>query len=112
MSWEPTAASPPCSSANGLATEWAVRYEICCSFLIATLVWHTPPHRLRSRWQRLGYGIAYSLLCLLLGPWGLPWGLVYTVRAIAVNLLGGLRQRPMSHLCATEATEPSVSQAA
>ncbi|MCS7272219.1 MAG: hypothetical protein NZ703_14145, partial [Gemmataceae bacterium] len=26
-----------------MATEWAVRYEICCSFLIATLVWHTPP---------------------------------------------------------------------
>ncbi len=31
----------------------------------------------------------YTLACLLLGPWGVPWGVFWTLEAIGINLSGG-----------------------
>lgn len=39
-------------------------------------------------WPR---AIFFTLVTLLLGWWGLPWGPIYTVRALATNLGGGRR---------------------
>jgi len=33
--------------------------------------------------------IGYTLLSILFGPWGLPWGILWTIEAIIVNLSGG-----------------------
>lgn len=67
-----------------------VRFERCTSFLIATI-------RIQSRiyltenWQdRYLRGLGYSLFSLLLGPWGVPWGLYLTVSSVWVNLTGGI----------------------
>ena len=38
----------------------------------------------------LGIGAGYSFLALLLGPWGVPWGLVRTPWAVWTNLTGGV----------------------
>jgi len=35
-------------------------------------------------------GLGYSLLAILLGPWGVPWGLIWTPWAVWVNLTGGV----------------------
>jgi hypothetical protein len=35
-------------------------------------------------------GLPYSLGTLLLGWWGIPWGPIFTVQAIAKNLRGGV----------------------
>lgn len=35
--------------------------------------------------------VLYTLASLLLGWWGIPWGPIYTVQAIAKNLSGGYR---------------------
>ena len=40
--------------------------------------------------------IMYTLLSLLLGPWGLPWGLLWTLEAVAVNLSGGRQPREVN----------------
>ena len=34
-------------------------------------------------------GLPYSALSMLLGWWGIPWGLIYTPWMIGVNTMGG-----------------------
>jgi hypothetical protein len=38
---------------------------------------------------RIKYGILLTMESLLLGPWGFPWGIIYTIQALFVNLRGG-----------------------
>ena len=67
-----------------------VRFERCTSFLIATLR-HESPVYLTENWQdRYLRGLGYSLLSLLLGPWGVPWGVFLTAQSIWTNLTGGI----------------------
>jgi hypothetical protein len=67
-----------------------VRFEFCVSFLFATVRRQSPLY-LTGSWQdRYLRGLAYSLVALFLGPWGVPWGLIWTLWAIWVNLTGGV----------------------
>ena len=66
-----------------------VRFERCTSFLIATIR-HESRIYLTVNWQgRYLRGLGYSLLSLLLGPWGVPWGLFLTAQSLWTNLTGG-----------------------
>lgn len=42
-------------------------------------------------------GLPYCLGTLLLGWWGIPWGPIYTVQAIAKNLRGGVVLSSQDH---------------
>ena len=67
-----------------------VRFERCTSFLIATIR-HESRIYLTENWQgRYLRGLGYSLLSLLLGPWGVPWGLFLTAQSLWTNLTGGI----------------------
>jgi hypothetical protein len=67
-----------------------VRFEFCISFLFVTLRRQSPLY-LTDSWQdRYLRGLVYSSLAILLGPWGVPWGLIWTPWAIWVNLSGGI----------------------
>lgn len=67
-----------------------VRYEYCVSVIVATIRYQSHVH-LSDSWEaRVLYGIPYSLLAVVLGPWGLPWGPIQVVRACWVNLCGGV----------------------
>jgi hypothetical protein len=66
-----------------------VFYEYCISFVVLTLrcptgVRYLPP----SDWGVVR-GLPYVLLSLLLGWWGVPWGIIYTPLTIFTNLCGG-----------------------
>lgn len=81
----------------------AVRFEYCFSFLLATVRRQSRIY-LTENWQeRYIRGMGYSALTLLLGPWGVPWGLVWTARSLWTNLTGGVD-------AAAEALEASASQ--
>ncbi|MCS6866648.1 MAG: hypothetical protein RMJ56_05445 [Gemmataceae bacterium] len=67
-----------------------VRFEVCWSLLVLTIRGQTRVYRTESWRQRLLTGSGFSLMSLLLGPWGIPWGLIGTVWAIWVNLTGGI----------------------
>jgi hypothetical protein len=67
-----------------------VRFEVCVSFLFATLRRQSPVYLTHSWQERYVRGLGFSLLALLLGPWGVPWGLVFTPRAIWTNVSGGI----------------------
>ena len=86
-----------------------VRFEWCASALFFTLRRQSAVYITESRLQRYLHGLWFSLAALLLGPWGVPWGLVWTPWAVWVNLTGGIdetdatlawldaREKPDSH---------------
>lgn len=67
-----------------------VRFEFCVSLLLFTIRRQSPIY-LTESWQgRYLRGLAYSLVAIALGLWGVPWGLIYTPWAVWVNLTGGV----------------------
>lgn len=66
-----------------------VRFEFCVSFLIATVRRQSGVYLTESWQERYLRGLGYSAVALALGPWGVPWGLLGTVRALWTNLTGG-----------------------
>jgi len=67
-----------------------VRFEFCFSLLLFTLRRQSPVYLTESWQERYLRGLGYSVLALLLGPWGVPWGLIWTPWAVWVNLTGGV----------------------
>jgi hypothetical protein len=66
-----------------------VFYEYCISFVILTLRCPTRIRYLRSGEFGVLPGLPWVLLSLLLGWWGLPWGIIYTPLTMFTNLCGG-----------------------
>jgi hypothetical protein len=66
-----------------------VYYEYCISFVILSLRCPTRIRYLRPSEMGVVRGLPYVLLSLLLGWWGLPWGIIYTPLTIFTNLCGG-----------------------
>jgi hypothetical protein len=66
-----------------------VRYEYCISLLFATLRKPTGLYFLRPEELGLVRGLPFALLSLLLGWWGIPWGVIYTPLTLITNLSGG-----------------------
>jgi hypothetical protein len=76
--------------AHVMAGARLVRFEICISVLLVTIRRQSPIY-LTDSWQdRYLRGFCYSVLALVFGLWGVPWGLIWTPRAIWVNLTGGV----------------------
>lgn len=75
-----------------------VFYEWCISCIIFTLRRPSGLILLRFREYGLVRGLPYTLLSLLLGWWGLPWGFVYTPLVLLTNLCGGCDVT--THVCA------------
>lgn len=82
---------PPDEVARRLRAGWrCVRFESCYSFLLATVVRQSPVH-LTPHWQsRYWRGVGYSLVSFAVGPWGIPWGPIHTLKAAWTNLTGGV----------------------
>jgi hypothetical protein len=67
-----------------------VRFEYCFSLVFVTVRRQSPVYLTYSWQQRYLWGLWYSLLALLLGPWGVPWGLLWAPWAVWVNTTGGV----------------------
>ncbi len=66
-----------------------VRFEYCFSLVFVTVRRQSEVFLTNSWHQRYFWGVWYSFLALLLGPWGIPWGLLWTPWAVWVNISGG-----------------------
>lgn len=66
-----------------------VVFEYCVSCLVMTMRRSSDVYFVRAGQGTFGMSLGYSLLSLLLGWWGLPWGFIYTPRCLATNLQGG-----------------------
>jgi hypothetical protein len=71
-----------------------VRFEFCYSLLFVTVRRQSSVYLTFSWQQRYLRGLGYSALALLLGPWGVPWGLLWTPWALWVNASGGIDCTP------------------
>jgi len=66
-----------------------VFFESCISFIALTLRRPSGIVFLRSGQSGWLRGLPYTLMNLILGWWGLPWGPIYTLLTVANNLAGG-----------------------
>ncbi len=66
-----------------------VIYTYVVSIIVLSFKNGTDIHFVKSGESRAGKGAKYTLLSILLGWWGIPWGLIYTIGAIVTNSAGG-----------------------
>jgi hypothetical protein len=66
-----------------------VVFRYCVSFFLFTSKRASVVYYLRPGERAWGKRFGFALLSLLCGPWGLPWGPVYTVQCVAIDLAGG-----------------------
>ena len=66
-----------------------VFYEYCISLVVVTLRRPSALHILPVGSRGILRGVPYVLVSLLLGWWGVPWGIVYTPLSLITNLTGG-----------------------
>jgi hypothetical protein len=82
-----------------IRSSWCLSFsaeENLCSTNIASPPWSLPSNAVRTfiYFVRAGEsrpvkGLSWSLLTLLAGWWGIPWGPIYTVLSLWVNMRGG-----------------------
>lgn len=66
-----------------------VIFEYCVSILILTFKNPTDIYFIRGGESAVGRSLGYSLVSLVAGWWGFPWGPIYTVSSLVTNLGGG-----------------------
>lgn len=68
-----------------------VQYQACVSLFIMTMRFRSPRVVVGSE-QHQSTGVIYTLVSVIAGWWGIPWGFIYTPQAIYRNVRGGYRQ--------------------
>ena len=66
-----------------------VVFEYVVSVLIMSFKRSSDIHFIRAGEGTFGKGLPYTLVALLLGWWGFPWGLIWTPMALVTNFGGG-----------------------
>ncbi len=64
-------------------------YQYVISILIMTFKRPTDVYFIKKDENRFVPAIMPSLLTLIFGWWGIPWGPIYSIGALATNLMGG-----------------------
>jgi hypothetical protein len=66
-----------------------IYYAITISLLVVTFKRTSGVYLIRQGESAVAKGFAYTLISLLFGWWGIPFGPKYTIEAIRTNLRGG-----------------------
>jgi hypothetical protein len=66
-----------------------VVYQYCISLLVITFRRSSKVYFIHHDGNALLRGLPFTLLSLVLGWWGIPWGPIYTIQSLWVNLRGG-----------------------
>lgn len=66
-----------------------VVFEYCISLLFVTFKRGSGVYFVRPGESTIGRSIPFTLLSLVLGWWGFPWGPIYTIGAFITNFGGG-----------------------
>ena len=65
-----------------------VVFQYCISILVMTFRRGSAIYFIRSGEGTLGLSIGYTMITLLLGWWGIPWGPIYTIGSLLTNFGG------------------------
>jgi hypothetical protein len=66
-----------------------VVYQYCISCVILTFKRGSDIYFVRPEESAVAKGLAFTALSAALGWWGIPWGPIYTIQSLYVNLTGG-----------------------
>jgi len=66
-----------------------VHFNYCASIVILTFKRPSDIYFVRSGENPLMKGLPFSLISLVAGWWGIPWGPIYTVQSLYRNFNGG-----------------------
>jgi hypothetical protein len=66
-----------------------VIYRFCVSVVIVTIWESSNVYFLRAGESRISKGVRWSMLSLVMGWWGIPWGPIRTIHSLWVNFHGG-----------------------
>jgi hypothetical protein len=66
-----------------------VVFKYCISILIMTFNRGTDVYFVRPGESTLAQSLPFTLLSLVVGWWGIPWGPIYTIGAVYTNFSGG-----------------------
>ncbi|HEV7670949.1 MAG TPA: hypothetical protein VGS22_20725 [Thermoanaerobaculia bacterium] len=66
-----------------------VYFQYCISVLIMTFRRSSDIYFIRAGEGTFGKGIGFTLISLVAGWWGIPWGPIYTIGSVVTNLGGG-----------------------
>lgn len=66
-----------------------VIYQYCISIIILTFKRNSDVFFIKSGENPVTRGLLYTLISLLIGWWGFPWGPIYTIGTIVTNCRGG-----------------------
>jgi len=66
-----------------------VVYRYCFSAVLLTVMQGTDVYLIRAHQSRIIKGLPWTLLTLVVGWWGIPWGPIRTVQSLWINLSGG-----------------------
>ena len=66
-----------------------VIYQFCVSLLIITFKRSSSIYFISHEQNAVVKGLPFTLLTLVLGWWGIPWGPIYTIQSVWVNFQGG-----------------------
>jgi hypothetical protein len=91
-----------------------VRFEFCFSFVFVTIRQQSPVYLTHSWQERYLRGLWFSVISLLFGLWGVPWGLLWVPWAVWVNTTGGVdcTDEVLAWLGTTHPDSPSTQRAA
>jgi hypothetical protein len=64
-------------------------YQYCISMVFLTLKRPSKVVIVRPGESRVTKSLRFTLLSAVLGWWGIPWGPIYTIQSLWVNLKGG-----------------------
>ena len=66
-----------------------VMFQYCISVLVITFRRSSNIYFISHSDNAVVKGLPFTLLSLVLGWWGIPWGPIYTIQSIWVNFSGG-----------------------
>ncbi len=66
-----------------------VLYHYCVSIVVMTFRRSSPVYFIPTGHSAAGKGLPWTLLTLVLGWWGIPWGPIYSIQSLVVNFQGG-----------------------
>ena len=66
-----------------------VIFEYCISIIVMTFRRSTNVYFIKEGQGTTGRSIGFTLISLILGWWGIPWGPIYTIGSLITNLGGG-----------------------
>jgi len=85
-----------------------VCYQYCISILVVTFRRSSNVYYIPAGESAISKGLPWTLLSLVAGWWGIPWGPIFTIQSLITNFQGG---KDVTSQLTTNASRPVAAPA-